>query len=87
MTFAKGAALKDPSRFFNASLEGNTRHAIDFRESEKIDAEALKTLIEPSADALAHDVVPGSRPLGYFTAVRTHMRSPAASVAGQASGP
>jgi hypothetical protein len=45
MTFAKGAALKDPSRLFNASLEGNTGHAIDFRESEKIDAEALKTLI------------------------------------------
>jgi hypothetical protein len=34
MTFAKGAALKDPSRLFNASLEGNTGHAIDFRESE-----------------------------------------------------
>jgi hypothetical protein len=45
MTFAKGAALKDPSRLFNSSLEGNTRRAIDFRESEKIDEEALKTLI------------------------------------------
>jgi hypothetical protein len=45
MTFAKGAALKDPSRLFNASLEGNTRRAIDFREGDKIDAEALKTLI------------------------------------------
>jgi hypothetical protein len=45
MTFAKGAALKDPSRLFNASLEGNTRRAIDFREGDKINEEALKTLI------------------------------------------
>jgi hypothetical protein len=45
MTFAKGAALKDPSRLFNASLDGNTRRAIDFREGEKIDEEALKALV------------------------------------------
>src|SRR5688572_13804574 len=45
MTFAKGAALEDPSRLFNASLEGNTRRAIDFREGEKIDEEALKALV------------------------------------------
>jgi hypothetical protein len=45
MTFAKGAALEDPSRLFNASLEGNTRRAIDFREGEKVDAKALKALI------------------------------------------
>ena len=45
MTFAKGAALKDPSGLFNASLEGNTRRAIDFREGDKIDEEALKTLV------------------------------------------
>src|ERR1700730_9255579 len=45
MTFAKGAALKDPSSLFNSSLEGNTRRAIDFREGEKIDEEALKTLV------------------------------------------
>jgi hypothetical protein len=45
MTFAKGAALKDPSRLFNSSLEGNTRRAIDFREGETIDEEALKTLV------------------------------------------
>jgi hypothetical protein len=45
MTFAKGAALKDPSRLFNSSLEGNTRRAIDFREGEKIDERALKTLV------------------------------------------
>jgi hypothetical protein len=45
MTFAKGAALEDPSGLFNASLEGNTRRAIDFREGEKIDEEALKNLV------------------------------------------
>ena len=45
MTFAKGAALEDPSRLFNASLDGNTRRAIDFHEGEKIDEEALKTLV------------------------------------------
>src|SRR5262249_55979868 len=45
MTFAKGAALKDPARLFNSSLEGNTRRAIDFREGETIKAEALKTLV------------------------------------------
>jgi hypothetical protein len=45
MTFAKGASLKDPSRLFNSSLEGNTRRAIDFHEGDKIDEKALKTLI------------------------------------------
>ncbi len=45
MTFAKGAALKDPSRLFNSSLDGNTRRAIDFHQGEKIDEEALKTLV------------------------------------------
>jgi hypothetical protein len=45
MTFAKGAALEDPSRLFNSSLEGNTRRAIDFHEGETVNAEALKTLI------------------------------------------
>jgi hypothetical protein len=45
MTFAKGAALKDPSRLFNSSLDGNTRRAIDFHEGDTIDEEALKTLI------------------------------------------
>jgi hypothetical protein len=45
MTFAKGAALEDPSGIFNSSLEGNTRRAIDFHEGEKIDAKALKALI------------------------------------------
>jgi hypothetical protein len=45
MTFAKGAALKDPARLFNSSLDGNTRRAIDFREGGRIDEEALKTLV------------------------------------------
>jgi hypothetical protein len=45
MTFAKGAALADPSRLFNSSLEGNTRRAIDFHEGEKINEKALKSLI------------------------------------------
>jgi hypothetical protein len=45
MTFAKGAALKDPAGLFNSSLEGNTRRAIDFREGDKVNAAALKTLI------------------------------------------
>ena len=45
MTFAKGAALEDPSGLFNSSLEGNTRRAIDFHEGETINAQALKTLV------------------------------------------
>ena len=45
MTFAKGAALKDPSRLFNSSLDGNTRRAIDFREGDTIDEVALKSLV------------------------------------------
>jgi hypothetical protein len=45
MTFAKGASLKDPCGLFNASLEGNTRRAIDFREGDRVDARALKALI------------------------------------------
>jgi len=45
MTFAKGAALADPARLFNASLDGNTRRAIDFHEGDKIDETALKSLI------------------------------------------
>ena len=45
MTFAKGAALKDPSGLFHSSLDGNTRRAIDFQEGDKIDERALKTLV------------------------------------------
>ena len=45
LTFARGAAVDDPSGLFNSSLEGNTRRAIDFHEGEKIDTKALKALI------------------------------------------
>src|SRR3569623_1797696 len=49
MTFAKGAALKDPAGLFNSSLEGNTRRAIDFHEGDKIYEKALKALIRAAA--------------------------------------
>ena len=49
MTFAKGAALEDPSGLFNSSLEGNTRRAIDFHEGDQVDEEALKTLVRAAA--------------------------------------
>jgi hypothetical protein len=45
LTFAKGAALKDPARLFNSSLEGNVRRAIDIHEGEKINEKALKALV------------------------------------------
>ena len=45
LTFARGASIPDPSSLFNSSLDGNTRRAIDFREGEKIDEEALKALV------------------------------------------
>jgi hypothetical protein len=49
MTFARGASLADPSGLFNASLEGNTRRAIDFRAGDRIDEKALKALIRAAA--------------------------------------
>jgi hypothetical protein len=49
MTFAKGAALEDPTGLFNSSLEGNTRRAIDIHEGEKINEKALKALIRAAA--------------------------------------
>ncbi len=49
LTFAKGAALADPSGLFNASLDGNTRRAIDIREGEPLDEKALKALIRAAA--------------------------------------
>jgi hypothetical protein len=45
LTFARGAALKDPARLFNSSLEGNTRRAIDINEGEEIDESAFKALV------------------------------------------
>ena len=49
-TFAKGAALKDPSKLFNSSLEGNVRRAIDFHEGDKINEKAFKALIRAAVD-------------------------------------
>ena len=46
LTFARGASILDPSRLFNASLEGNTRRAIDIHEGEKLDASAFKALVK-----------------------------------------
>ena len=68
MTFAKGASLEDPSGLFNASLEGNTRRAIDLHEGDQIDEEALKALIRAavvlntSARATARPVRSQQRP-------------------------
>jgi len=59
MTFAKGAALKDPSRLFNSGLEGNVRRAIDIHEGDKIDEAALKDLIRA---AVALNVKGNSKP-------------------------
>ncbi|CAG8873691.1 DUF1801 domain-containing protein [Pseudomonas fluorescens] len=50
MTFAKGASLDDPSKLFNASLEGNTRRAIDIHEGEQIDEKALASLINAAIE-------------------------------------
>ncbi len=49
VTFAKGAALEDPSGLFNSSLEGNVRRAIDFHEDDKVDDDAFKSLIRAAA--------------------------------------
>ena len=49
LTFAKGASLDDPAKLFNASLEGNTRRAIDLHEGEEIDADAFKALVRAAA--------------------------------------
>src|ERR1700681_1701860 len=49
LTFAKGASLKDPSRLFNSSLEGNVRRAIDIHEGDEIDEDAFKTLVRAAA--------------------------------------
>ena len=59
MTFAKGAALKDPLRLFNSSLEGNVRRAIDIHEGDKVDEAALKALIRA---AVALNLMGRSKP-------------------------
>ena len=58
LTFARGASIPDPSRLFNASLEGNTRRAIDIREGEKVDARAFKALVKA---AVAQNGAPGKK--------------------------
>jgi hypothetical protein len=62
LTFARGAALEDPSRLFNASLDGNARRAIDLREGDTIDEEALKALVR-AAVALNASVRAAARPV------------------------
>ena len=71
LTFAKGASLPDPSRLFNASLDGNTRRAIDIREGDAINEEALKALIR-AAVALNNSARAAARP------VRSQKRSKSA---------
>jgi hypothetical protein len=63
LTFARGAALEDPSRLFNSSLEGSTRRAIDFHEGDRIDEKALKALIR-AAVALNMSARAKKRPKG-----------------------
>lgn len=62
LTFAKGASLDDPSRLFNASLDGNTRRAIDLHEGAALDEQAFKTLIQ--AAAALNSAKPVKRPNG-----------------------
>src|SRR5271165_341880 len=63
MTFAKGAALKDPSGLFNSSLDGNVRRAIDIHEGEKVDEAALKDLIRAAVQLnLMGKAKPKARP-------------------------
>jgi hypothetical protein len=61
LTFANGAALRDPAGLFNSSLEGNTRRAIDIREGDKLDEQALKALIRA---AVAFNVAKGKTATG-----------------------
>ena len=62
LTFAKGAALKDPSGLFNSSLDGNVRRAIDIQEGEKIDEKALKALILEAVELNAAGAAAKKRP-------------------------
>jgi hypothetical protein len=68
LTFARGAALKDPAGLFNSSLEGNTRRAIDFQEGDEIDEKAFQALIRAAAalnaSARAASARTGKKPKG-----------------------
>src|SRR5512132_1876677 len=68
LTFAKGASLKDPSKLFNSSLEGNVRRAIDIHEGEKINEPALKELIR---EAVALNLAGKSKPKPVAKGTRT----------------
>jgi hypothetical protein len=62
LTFARGAALKDPTKLFNSSLEGNVRRAIDFAEGAKIDEKAFKALIRAAIEENRAKAAAKSRP-------------------------
>lgn len=62
MTFARGAALEDPSGLFNSSLDGNVRRAIDIREGDRVDARALKALVRAAVALNLEKKTPKSRP-------------------------
>jgi hypothetical protein len=62
LTFAKGASLPDPKQLFNASLEGNTRRAIDIREGEKVDGRAFKALVRAAVDLNASAKLAKAKP-------------------------
>ena len=62
LTFAKGAALKDPAKLFNASLDGNARRAIDIHEGEEVDAGAFKALVDAAVALNASVGKAGPRP-------------------------
>jgi hypothetical protein len=62
LTFAKGALLNDPAHLFNASLDGNTRRAIDIHEGEQVDADAFKALIRAAVDLNAAASAAKARP-------------------------
>ncbi len=74
MTFAKGAALKDPAGLFNSSLEGNVRRAIDIHEGEKVNQAALKDLIRA---AVALNLERKSKPKNKPTTPRANRQRPA----------
>ena len=74
MTFAKGAALKDPAGLFNSSLEGNVRRAIDIHEGEKVNQAALKDLIRA---AVALNLEGKSKPKNKPTTRRANRKRPA----------
>jgi hypothetical protein len=61
LTFAKGAFLKDPTRLFNSSLDGNTRRAIDLHEGEEVDASAFKALVRQAVTLNSSDKSKPSR--------------------------